>query len=253
MKRLLLSAIVATTGLGLVAAPANAQDDAPSFVPLEMWTCKFRDRKDQDDMNQVYEGIEESVGDAQYAAWQLNPYMAGNRVDLFDFIYLGAWPDGSTMGADMANYFANAGEVGEAWDETVDCHGFLYASSTVQEVPESDDDGPGNFMMTVSDCKIAHGSTAAQAVGALRRFNDYRVANGAVVPTFVWFPAFGSGGAEFDFKLAQAYSGPQGLGDWVSWAIDNQSYNVRNAMTQGLVDCDEARLYNGRTLMDSMN
>ena len=253
MKKILLIAAAAATTWCLLAAPASAQDDGPMFQPLEMWTCKFRDRKDQDDMNDVYEGIAEATGGAPYAAWQLNPYMAGNRIDLFDFIYLGAWPDGSAMGADMANYFANAGDVGQAWEDTVECAGFLYASNTIQDVPDNGDDDSGNFMLAISDCKIAHGRTAAQAVGALNSYNDYRVANGSVVPTFVWFPAYGSGGAEFDFKLAQAYSGPQALGDQLSWFVDNQAYNVNNAMTQGLVDCDESRLYIGRTLMDSMN
>lgn len=253
MRRLILAAVTAAITGCLASMPAAAQDSGPAFQPLEMWACSFRDRKDQGDMDQVYELVEEGTGGVPYAAWQLNPYMAGNRYEDFDFIYLGAWADGSTMGADLENYFTNASDAAEAWEETAECAGFLYASSTIQAVPDSDDEGAGNFMLSISDCKIAHGRTGAQAIGAIRRFNDYRVANGAVVPTFAWFPAFGGGNAEYDFKLAQAYTGPQGLGDWVSWAIDNQSYNVRNAMTQGLVECDEARLYLGRTIMDSLN
>jgi hypothetical protein len=252
MKRLLLAASAATIAVCLAGTPAGAQDGGPAFQPLEMWACTFRDRMDQGDMDGVYERVAEGTGDTPYAAWQLTPYMAGNRYKDFDFIYLGAWPDGSTMGADLENYFTNAGDAAEAWEETAECAGFLYASNTIQEVPDSDDDS-GNFMLTISDCKVAHGRTAAQAIGALNRYNDYRVANGSAVPTFAWFPAYGNGGAEFDFKLAQAFAGPQEVGDSFSWFVDNQAYNVNNALTQGLVDCDEARLYFGRTIMDNMN
>ncbi len=108
-------------------------------------------------------------------------------------------------------------------------------------------------MLTVSDCKVEHGNTAAQAVGAVSRYNDYRVANGVTIGTFVWFPLFGGGDAEFDFKLAQAYSGPRALGDSLQWTIDNAAYNVRNSISQGVVSCDEARVYNGMTIMNNIS
>jgi hypothetical protein len=253
MKRSIRTALLAACTL-LIGSPAiQAQDDGPAFQPLEMWACNFRDRKDQDDMDSVYEQLVDATGDAAYASWQLNPYFAGARVRDFDFLYLGAWSDGSAMGADLESYMADATEIGEAWDETVECGAMMFASNTIQDVPASDGEGSGTFMLTVSDCKIAHGRTAAQAIGAISRYNDYRVANGSVVPTFAWFPVYGDGSAEFDFKLAQAYSGPQAMGDQFSWIVDNQSYNVENALTQGLVDCDEARAYVGRTIMDNLD
>ena len=101
MKKFLLAAttaaLISLTGM----QTAVAQDNRPGFYPIEMWACSFNDRKDQDDMDSVYEQIAEE-GDTPYAAWQLNPYMAGNRNDQFDFIYIGAWPNGNMMGSDVA-------------------------------------------------------------------------------------------------------------------------------------------------------
>ena len=87
MKRLLLAALSAAFTLSM-GMPAQAQDDGPQFRPLEIWACTFRDRKDQDDMDDVYAMFSDtSVG---YAAFQLNPYFVGGLRENFDFIYLGS-------------------------------------------------------------------------------------------------------------------------------------------------------------------
>jgi hypothetical protein len=105
----------------------------------------------------------------------------------------------------------------------------------------------------VSDCNVSHGNSNGQAIGAISRFNEYRVDNGMEIGTIAWFPVYGGGEAEFDFKLLNVYTGPQHLGDGFSWYVDHQAYNVEGPMMEGVVDCDEARMYLGRTLMDSMN
>ena len=250
MKKLIIGATACLMTIGMM--PSQAQDGPPQFRPVEMWVCSFLDGKDQDDMDDVYEELVELTGDARYAAWQLTPYYTGNLARNADLIYLGAWDTASVMGADLANYFANGQDAVSAWDETVDCQGLMFASNEVQANPPADG-GDGTFMLTVSDCKVEHGNTAAQAVGAISRFNDYRVANGVTIGTFVWFPLFGGGDAEFDFKLAQAYSGPQALGDSLQWMIDSAAYNVRNSISQGVVSCDESRVYNGMTIMNNIS
>ena len=53
-----------------------------------MWACSFRDRKDQGDMNRVYDMIRDAGDNSGYAAWQINPYFAGSLGQNFDFIYL---------------------------------------------------------------------------------------------------------------------------------------------------------------------
>jgi len=233
--------------LTVCLVPAQAQDGPPQFRPLEVWTCGFKDGKDQDDMDDVYEDIVEASGDTAYSAFQLSPYFAGAFAENFDFVYLGAWADGSVMGSDMASYL---GTPDESWDETVDCQGFLYASNWIQ--PVQPPDNAGTAVVTVSDCDVDHGSTAAQAVGAISRYNDYRVANGMTVGTLVWFPVYGGGDADFDFKLVSVYSNAQHMGDAFKWSIDNAAYNVSNSMRAGIVSCDEARLYTARTIMNNI-
>ena len=184
------------------------------------------------------------------AAFQLNPYFAGNRGRDFDFLYLGAWESGSEMGSDMSNYMTNHPDVGAAWEEVVDCASLMFASSWIQAPATGDD---GEFMVTMSDCTVGHGHSNAQAVGALARYNAYRVENGMTVGTITWWPVLGGGEDEFDFKLVNVFDGPQHFGDHFSWYTDNQVYNVQGPMMRGTVDCDTSRAYIGRTIMNNMN
>ena len=247
MIRLLISALATVSIYAVGLASAQAQDGPPQFRPLEIWTCSFNDGKDQGDMDDVYESLVEDAGDTAYAAFQINPYFAGQFAQNFDFVFLGAWADGSVMGADLATYL---GMPDDDWDEVADCQGSMFASNWIQPMAAPND--MGNFVITVSDCTVDHGSSAAQAVGAIVRFNDYRVANGKTIGTLVWFPVYGGGDADFDFKLAHVYEGAQQLGDSFKWTIDNAAYNVSNSLRQGLVSCDDARLYTGRTIMNNL-
>jgi hypothetical protein len=194
-----------------------AQDGPPQFRPVEMWVCNFNNGKDQGDMDKVYEDIVAEAGDSAYSAFQLNSYFRVNQE--FDFIYLGAWADGSTMGASLGGEMAGDSDAGEGWEETVTC---------------------------------PHGNSNAQALGALRRYSDYAKANGSNVGTVVWFPAFGGGATEFDFKVANVYSDAQHFGDSMQWFTENQAYIARTNMTEGIVSCDSPRVYSGRTIMNNL-
>lgn len=254
MKRLLLAAFSAAFTFSAGMSTAIAQDGVPQFRPVELWACTFNDRKDQDDMDNVYDMYMGDENETPYAAWQLNPWFVGNRNQQFDFIFLGAWASQSAMGADLASSFAGSGEVDEAWDEAVTCSGLLFASLRIQEVPPAEGAGD-NFILTVRDCKTHKGIDNSQALRAINTYNDYRVTNGLTVPTFVWFPAAGNGEADedYDFKIASAYADAEAWGDAGQWFVDNQAYQARSDISSGILSCDEPRVYVGRTLMDNLN
>ena len=72
-------------------------------------------------------------------------------------------------------------------------------------------------------------------------------------PTFAWFPTAGGGDADFDFKLAHAYEDAQAWGNAGQWTVENQAYLARGDIMDGIVDCDESRVYVGNTIMDNLN
>ena len=246
MKRLLLAAVTAACTLLMGISMSFAQDGPPSFRPVEMWACSFNDGQDQGDMDKVYADLVEDMGETAYAAFHLDPYFRADQN--FDFIYLGAWKDGSTMGSSLTE----GDDTSDAWNEAVTCPASFVFASTWLNQPQNAGGGTGEFIMTVSDCKTGHGISNSQAAGALRRYNEYEKANGLDVGTILWYPAFGHGGADFDFKLVHVHTGAQSLGDSFQWYVDNQAYTVRGNLTDGIVECDEARVYMGTTLMNNL-
>lgn len=249
MKRLITAAVMAACTLLVGISSTFAQDGPPQFRPVEMWVCNFNNGKDQGDMDKVYEDIVAEAGDSAYSAFQLNSYFRVNQE--FDFIYLGAWADGSTMGASLGGEMAGDSDAGEGWEETVTCPASLMYASTWINQPGTGD-GSGDFVLSIADCNVAHGNSNAQALGALRRYSDYAKANGSDVGTVVWFPAFGGGATEFDFKVANVYSDAQHFGDSMQWFTENQAYIARSNMTEGIVSCDSPRVYGGRTIMNNL-
>ena len=114
MKKILLAASTATLIAFAGTPTVLAQENRPTFRPLEMWACSFNEGMDQDDMNDVYEEIGEDNGDIRYGAWQLNPYLIGNLPNEFDFPYVGSWLNGNVMGEDVTNMHTGAHESNES-------------------------------------------------------------------------------------------------------------------------------------------
>lgn len=244
MKKLLFAAAAMACTLFFGMSTSVAQDGPAHFRPVEIWSCNYNDGMDVGDMNDIYEDMNEGPADSTYSGFHLDPYFVGTRSRDTDFIYLGVWENG----ADMSDVDTES-DIETTWGETADCAGFLYASTRIQEFPEDAGDASGGFALVVSDCVIADGRSAAQAMGALNRFNDYKVANGSTVPTFAWFPALGDGDADFDLKLVMSFTGMQAYGNFFNWYEDNAVYQTQGAMMDGLLDCDDARLYVGRRVV----
>lgn len=249
MKTFIRTAIAAMLTLTAGMSGALAQENRPGWYPLEMWACSFKDRKDQDDIDAVYKMISKESS-APYGAWQMNPYMVGNRTENFDFIYIGAWSNGNVMGADIANLFSGQYASSAAWDQVVDCMASMYTGINIKPNPDEEDD---HYFISVSDCNAEDGVSNGQAVNGIRRYGDYLEENGQSVGMHVWFPVHGGGDADFDFKLLYVYGGPEAWGDAWQWRVNNRANQARRDYMDGVVSCDESRLYSTRTLMNTMD
>lgn len=255
MKRILFSIAsaiaVAISGVSVTLA----QDGGPpNFVPVEMQVCNFNDGKDGDDlqnaMDEMVDWMEKSDS-APYAAWTLSKFFVAPNLE-FDFLYLGAWPNGSTMGKDTAHYRSSAADAIAAFDDVAECPGtFLYASLNVKQPPENDGQGDG-FVVTMSDCTVADGRKTEDAIAAIRAYGAYRDANGSPGGTYLWFPAYGGGTAVFDFKMVNTHASMEAFGNNYQWIVENAAYRKQGELLDGLVDCDVARAYAGDTVVNTM-
>lgn len=248
---LLSAAFVPLTGASIAAAQDN---EPPNFIPVEMAVCKYRDGKDRSDLDDAMEEMTDwmSENDAQpYAARVLEKWFAGPEQD-FDYLYIGAWPNGEIMGRDMAQYTASADDAIAANVEVADCYvNVLFASLQIKSLPDDAEPNANDFVVSISDCTVAENRSAADAVEAMTEYANYRTANGSPGGTFVWFPAYGPGGGAFDFKLVNAHANYEAFGNYYKWVVDNAAYQTSARLFDGLVDCDVPRTYTGDTVVNT--
>lgn len=256
MRKILISFAAAIVVAFSGANISFAQDDGPpNFVPVEMEACTYKDRKDSDDfdgaMNKMVKWMEDN-NSAPYAAWRLNKFFTGPDRE-FDFLYVGAWPDGSTMGKDITHYRATAGSVIQAFEDVADCPAsLLFASLNVKAAPEGDLERDG-IVITMSDCKVAEGRKTSDAIAALRAYGDYRTSNGSPGGTWAWFPAYGGGTGDFTFKLINSHTNMEAFGNFYQWVVENAAYRKQGEMMEGLLECDVARAYVADAIVNTMS
>lgn len=254
MKTLTISS---ATGLILVLGVANsgvAQEGPPNFVPVEMTGCTYKGGNDRGDADSAYNRMIRWMNDNDalpYAAWHLEKLFTGPDRD-FDYLYIGAWPDGGVMGRDIAQYRATAGAAIEAAEAVADCPAnLLFASLEVKAPPEGDTSRDG-VVITMSDCTVSEHRTVVDAITAMREYGEYRSETGSPGGMWLWFPAYGDGGVEGNFKLVSSHSDLAAFGDHYKWIVDNAAYRKQRELMEGLVDCDTARAYVGDSIVNTI-
>jgi hypothetical protein len=252
MRKILLtiaaSLLLTLSGVGLSFAQDGS--DVPDLVPIEISVCSYQDGKDSGDYAKATQKMAKWMEDNDsepYASFQLSPLFAGNQE--FDFVTVGVWTSGTSMGKDMAQWVSTAGDEIAALGDAADCGGSsMYTSLNVMQPG----DGADSFVLAVNDCNVADGRSTRDAIGALREYGEYRNATGSPGGMWVWFPSYGNGDEDFDFKLANSYASIEAFGNNFQWNRDQQAYLKRGELFNGLLDCDVARSYTGSTIVNTL-
>ncbi|MBT8101052.1 MAG: hypothetical protein KJO82_14955 [Gammaproteobacteria bacterium] len=149
-----------------IALADGHEIEEPNFVPVETFTCKFKDGADHDDLNDVIEEWNTYMDDEgvdNYFAATVQPHYVGEFA--FDIGWLGAWADGNAMGAGTDNWLSTGGELNAKFLSVLDCQSHTNFASVNLKPPKDDDD---------YDFKYVEGYDDHTAVGA-----DYeRMGNG---------------------------------------------------------------------------
>ncbi len=247
----ILMTVVASVGTMFSSTCLSIEPDAPDLRPIEINFCNYRDGHHKEDYNKVMgrmaQWMEEN-NSQPYATWRLDKLFAGEQD--FDFVVVGAWTSGTSMGKDITQYMASASDISVAVSEIVDCSGLSLFSSL--NVKATDGDGIGRFVLTVSDCIVAGGHSARAAIQAIIEYGEYRTSNGSPGGMWVWLPTLGSGDEDFDFKLASSYRNVEAFGAAFQWDRDNQADLKRDTLFRNLLKCDVPRGYEGETLINTL-
>lgn len=245
MKKILLLAFFTGTTFLIGAAPASAQD-GPVIIPVEMWTCSFNDGKDAEDLDDVVDKWNEwadEKGVDDYAAWTLTPYYFGPGANAgFDVIWMGAGKNAVALGTRQAEYMANDTGLVDDFADVFTCGSHDgYASINYKAPPQGAT--PADSVITFSDCSVKKGASDGALDAAMAEWSQHMTDQGSPTGIFHWYPAYGGGGEDFDFKWLEAHESLAALG------ADFDNYGTGGGFIKSgqlfghLLDCDSSRVY----------
>ena len=242
----LLSATLGTVALLLVSGSVLGQDSglASKVVPVEIFTCSFRDGKGMSDIDAAVEGFNAYLDDNDvddYAAWTLTKSYYGAEQE-FDIIWLGAWADGNAMGraTDMVN--ATGADAVEPFGEALDCGVHVGLSSINYKLPDSGTVNDG--ILVFSNCSIEEGARYSDVAAATTEWASILTDAGSESALYHWFPAFGGGGDEGPtFLSVTSYPNYAALGADYERRGNGGMFRTYGRLFGDLVDCDVPRVY----------
>ncbi len=248
MHRMLMMLVMSVVVVVVACSNAVAQDEeATGAVPVELYACSYNDGKGPADLDvaiATWNAWADEAGFEDYSAWTLAPFYFSPTQE-FDFLWLGVSPDAKRLGRAQDAYLATGGVAQAAFAEVIDCAAHVnFASLQYKEPPERDN--PSNIVITFSDCNMEEGKTFDDVEPALESWAEYRTEHGSNAGMWVFFPAYGGGDAEFDFKWITSHANYEGLGaDYDQYST--AGYEKAGELFAGLLDCDESRAYNALT------
>ncbi len=243
LKTVFMTVALGLLGIGSPMAQVS-EDGMGKVLPAELFVCKYRNRQDEGDLDRVITRWTDYMDERRidnYAAWTLTPYHYGQDMD-FDVIWMGAYKDGNAMGAGVDQWFAEGGDINDAFEEVLDCGAHIGLASAMYKSPPNNET-PGTAIITMMDCELNEGNRYSDIKAAELAWAKHMTNAGSTAGTFHWFPVYGGGDAEYDYKVVNAYENYTELGaDWERFS----NGGGREASTEifgDIDDCDDARVY----------
>jgi len=244
MKLNYLSSLI--TGLAFLAGSVavNAQDDGFKVIPVELFTCSYKEGKGSSDLDAAvdkWNAWADKQGEKDYAAWTLTPYYFGPEQE-FDVIWLGAGTNAVALGKAQDDYLTEDAGLHAAFNEVLSCDAHVnFASLNFKPTPKGRT--PDNSILTFSDCSYKEGASFDSLSAAMGDWAKHLTDEGSETAIFHWYPVYGGGGEEFDFKWLETHENLAGLGaDYDSYG-NGGGYVTYNRLLGHLIDCDSTRAY----------
>ena len=240
---LVSGSLVLLAGTGFADEHEGGADDANVATPVEMFACKYNEGKGPSDLDAAtkkWNAWADKNGVDDYSAWTLVPYYSGPDQD-FDVIWLGGSDDARTMGRVQDTWLATGSKEAEGFAEVVSCDVHAaYGVLRMKKPPKRDN--PANIVISFSDCNTAEGVTFDDLYMPLHEWGKYKGENGSTAGMWVFFPSFGGGGEDFDFKWVTAHQNLEDMGaDWDQFS--KSGWEKANELFRGKLDCDSSRTY----------
>ena len=245
MKKISISTLVTSLVFLVGSGTVFAQDDGMLVIPVELFACTYNDRrKGPDDLDRVvdkWNAWADSKAVDDYAAWTLTPYYYGPEQE-FDVIWLGAGKDAIALGRAQDIYLADNDGLAEDFADVSTCAAHNnFASINFKALPEGAT--PQNSVLTFSDCTYEDGASFSALAAAMAQWSQHLSDAGSTAGIWHWYPAYGGGGEEFDFKWLEAYENLEELGADYERFGNGGGFVTQRRLMGHLIECDSSRAY----------
>ena len=244
-KSLLFTATTSALVFSFATASAQDDDSARTFVPVDTYTCNYNDGKGSADLDVAVDGWNawmDEQGSDNYFAMTMTPHYYG--AETFNVGWLGFAPTAEELGAGADNFAANGQAQGAAFAGAITCETHSnFASMEIKAPPERT--SPDSLVLGFSDCSIEDGTSFDEVFTALDAWSAYQEESGYQNGSWVFFPAYGGGAVEFDFKMLSAWDSHADRGKDYDLYANGGGYQKRGELMGDLLDCDVSRIYDG--------
>ena len=247
MKRLLTAlvscSLLLSAGIGIADEHEGEADEANVATPVEMFACKYNEGKgpaDLDAATKKWNAWADRNGVDDYSAWTLVPYYSGPDQD-FDVLWLGGSDNAKTLGRVQDTWLATGSKEAEGFAEVVSCDMHAaFAVLRMKKPPEREN--PSNIVISFSDCSTAEDVTFDDLYMPIIEWGKYKGEHGSTAGMWVFFPSYGGGGEDFDFKWVTAYQNLEDMGaDWDQFS--ESGWKKAGELFAGKLQCDSSRSY----------
>ncbi|TDG12720.1 hypothetical protein E2F43_14180 [Seongchinamella unica] len=225
----------------LLGQAATAQDDG-AVVPVEWFSCNFRDGKDLEDLDKVNARFNKwaDKNDSGYSAWLMFPNLHSGVE--FDLGWLGSWPSGADFGKGM-DAFMQSPELMDAFNEVVDCSiGHGMASSAVINAP---DGPPDNGVVIFSSCTHKEGKSFDDSFGAHKAMSEAMQGMGSKGASWLFYPGLGSN-VDFDYWQVIAFKNYSDLGLTTEMYTNGGGWKKAAEILGPVVSCGGTSVWDAR-------
>jgi hypothetical protein len=246
----LISIVVSLFGASAINI-AQAQDDSrmSKFVPTEIFACSYKEGKGPSDLDAAIEDWSQHM-DGQsadaYAAWTLTRQYYSSEQD-FDVLWLGAWKDGNAMGQGRDRYHATGDAVRAGFSAVVGCTGHAGYVSWAYKLP-TDDGAPtsDSAVFSFTNCEVKEGATYDSVVEGLKGWANVLGESGSKAAIYQWWPVYGGGDEDFDFKIITVYPNYAEQGADLERVGNGELWRKRMELVGDQFDCNVSRVYDGK-------
>ncbi len=214
---------------------------APSYSPVELFTCNYNKGKDSKDLDRVIGKFRKwaDANDPGYTAWTLTPVYTSADIE-FDVGWLGTWNDFAAQGASADNWAANGMQAD--FDKVISCDSHSSAASA-NIIPPASETPPESGVILFSSCTYAEGSGGEQAFAAHQQMSAYMKSKGSTAGAWVFYPGMGSGDIDFDYYFVRGYTDFKAVAHDSNVITNGAGYRKAGEIFKGVTDCDIPRAY----------